>query len=103
MASWYALTEGARTLWTDFKNFFSKLFTDLLEWFIVDLPAKFSQLGTMIIDGLIKGVISKYTAPPRCKPSPACPPSSPPSARWPCPPPAPPRPSAWPAAQSRSI
>ncbi|MFT0694135.1 phage tail tape measure protein [Acinetobacter bereziniae] len=41
--------------WSPFGLFY-KAFAKVLSWFGVDLPAKFTGFGSMIIDGLVKGI-----------------------------------------------
>lgn len=39
---------------------FSKVFERVLSWFGVDLPAKFTEFGSMLIQGLIDGIKAKW-------------------------------------------
>lgn len=45
--------------WSPIGLFYS-VFAKVLSWFGIELPAKFTGFGTMLIDGLIKGIMSGF-------------------------------------------
>lgn len=56
--------QGMSTLilnWSPFGLFYS-VFAKVLSWFGIDLPAKFTGFGSMLIDGLVKGIRSQISS-----------------------------------------
>ena len=53
---------GIVTLLTNWSpiGLFYKAFAAILKWFGVDLPARFTDFGSMIIDGLINGIKNRF-------------------------------------------